>query len=111
MEAEQTELEQPFLGELRLSRRLSSLRQVGATGLVIILGLTFLLPGYFHLEAGITSSAAIILATLVLGLTLLNIIELLAGSSERGGSYVLVHESWGGTAGFATGWPRPFYKP
>ena len=104
METEQTELEQPFLGELRLSRRLSSLRQVAATGLVIILGLTFLLPGYFYREAGITSSAAIILAALVLGLTLLNIIELLAGSSERGGSYVLVHESWGGTAGFATGW-------
>lgn len=104
MEAEQTDLEQPFLGELRLSRRLVSLRQVTATGLVIILGLTFMLPGLIRLKAGIDSSAPIILAALVLGLTLLNVIELLAGSSERGGSYVLVHESWGGTAGFATGW-------
>ena len=104
MEAEQTGLEQPFLGDLRLSRRLISLRQVTAAGLVIILGLAFMLPGYFQRELGITSSAAIILAAVILGLTLLNIIELLAGSSERGGSYVLVHESWGGTAGFATGW-------
>jgi uncharacterized hydrophobic protein (TIGR00271 family) len=104
LEAEKPGLEQPFLGDLRLSRRLISLRQVAATGLVIILGLTFLLPGYFQHEVGQPSSAAIILAALVLGLTLLNIIELLAGSSERGGSYVLVHESWGGTAGFATGW-------
>jgi hypothetical protein len=90
LEAEKPGLEQPFLGDLRLSRRLISLRQVAATGLVIILGLTFLLPGYFQHEVGQPSSAAIILAALVLGLT--------------GGSYVLVHESWGGTAGFATGW-------
>ena len=104
MEIEQPTPEQPFLGDLRLSRRLSSLRQVSATGLVIILGLAFLLPGFFQREAGTTSITPVILASLVLGLTLLNIIELLAGSSERGGSYVLVHESWGGTAGFATGW-------
>lgn len=104
VEAEQTVLEQPFLGELRLSRRLGSLRQVVAAGLVISLGLTFLLPGTFRQELGIDSSAPILLAAFVLGLTILNVIELLAGSSERGGTYVLVHESWGGTAGFAAGW-------
>ncbi len=104
MESEQTSLEQPFLGELRLSRRLNSLRQITATGLVISLGLVFLLPGILHLEVGIESGAAIVLSAVVLGLTLLSVIELLAGSSERGGTFVLVHESWGRTAGFISGW-------
>ncbi len=101
---EEVGAEQPFLGDLRLSRRLITLRQVVATGLVVILGLAFLLPGDLHQYAGVASSPAIILATVVLGLTLLNAIELLGGSSERGGTYVLVHESWGRAAGFATGW-------
>jgi uncharacterized hydrophobic protein (TIGR00271 family) len=104
VEPEPTDLEQTFLGELRLSRRLFSLRQVASTGLVIIIGLVFLLPGVFIKDAEVETGAPILLAALVLGLTLLNVIELLAGSSERGGTYVLVHESWGRTAGFATGW-------
>ncbi|TFH35735.1 MAG: amino acid permease, partial [Anaerolineales bacterium] len=104
MESDSTTVEQTFLGELRLSRRLISLRQVASTGVVIAFGLAFLLPGLFYQEAGVASSAPIALSAFVLGLTLLNVIELLAGSSERGGTYVLVHESWGGTAGFATGW-------
>ena len=104
MEPDQTIVEQPFLGELRLSRRLISLRQVASTGAVIAVGLAFLLPGLIYQETGVASSAPIALAAFVLGLTLLNVIELLAGSSERGGTYVLVHESWGGTAGFAAGW-------
>jgi uncharacterized hydrophobic protein (TIGR00271 family) len=104
VDPDQPSLEQPFLGELRLSRRLNSLRQVASTGLVIIAGLVFLLPGLLHQEVHIGSSAPILLAGLVVGLTALNIIELLGGSSERGGTYVVIHESWGGTAGFATGW-------
>jgi uncharacterized hydrophobic protein (TIGR00271 family) len=104
VDSDQPSLEQPFLGELRLSRRLNSLRQVASTGLVITAGLAFLLPGLLHQEVRIGSSTPILFAGLVLGFTALNVIELLGGSSERGGTYVVVHESWGGTAGFATGW-------
>ena len=57
MEPEQTSLEQPFLGDLRLSRRLITLRQVASTGLVIVMGLVFLLPGWMVQETGTASIA------------------------------------------------------
>ncbi|MCK4741085.1 MAG: hypothetical protein KAS80_02255, partial [Anaerolineales bacterium] len=84
-----------FLGELRLSRHLQSIAQVSALGLAIALGLSFIIPAHVIIEGGIRSTTPALLAILILGLTLLNILELLGGSGERGGIHALIHESLG----------------
>lgn len=93
-----------FLGELRLSRHLQSITQVSALGLAIALGLSFIIPVHILNESGIQSATPALLAILVLGLTLLNIQELLGGSGERGGIHALVHESLGKSSGFIAAW-------
>ncbi len=93
-----------FLGELRLSRHLQSVAQVSALGLAIALGLSFIIPAHVIIEGGIRSATPALLAILVLGLTLLNIHELLGGSGERGGIHALIHDSLGKSMGFVAAW-------
>lgn len=93
-----------FLGELRLGRQLSTIGQVTAIGLVVFVGLLFLLGGRLRTVVGTAEPSAGALATVLLGLSLLNVFELLGGSGERGGTYDLVHETLGGLGGFLTGW-------
>ena len=93
-----------FLGELRIGRLYSTVRRAAAAGIVIYPGLFLLLivPTVKSLNlAGVTAG---LLAVLTLGLTLLSILEFLGGSSERAGTYALVHESLGRGSGFIAGW-------
>jgi uncharacterized hydrophobic protein (TIGR00271 family) len=100
MEPEQED----FLGELRLGRDLTSLGKVAARGVILVLGLALLTaPRALHLVGPAAAGAAFVAAGL-LAMTILNILELLAGSSERGGSYTLIHETLGGLGGFVAGW-------
>jgi len=93
-----------FLGELRLGRRLATRGQVAAGGLAILAGLLFLLAGPALALVGLWAALAGVLAGIVLGLTLLSVVELLGGSGERGGTYVLIHETIGGLGAFLAGW-------
>jgi uncharacterized hydrophobic protein (TIGR00271 family) len=93
-----------FLGELRLSRQLQTIRQVASVGIALALGLSLVLPGHVLAQTGVRSAVPTLVSMLVLLLTLLNITELLGGSGERGGAHTLVHESIGGLSGFLTGW-------
>jgi uncharacterized hydrophobic protein (TIGR00271 family) len=96
--------QEEFLGELRLGRKLTNLGQTAAGGLVIFLGLTFLLADRILALVGPRAALAGFLVILVLLLTSVSVIELLGGSGERGGTYVLVHEILGGWSAFLTGW-------
>ncbi|MEJ2011841.1 MAG: DUF389 domain-containing protein [Anaerolineales bacterium] len=93
-----------FLGELRLSRQLRTTWQVAVVGLAVVLGIVLLVPARIVNLSGWLSTTPALLATLILGLTLLNILELLGGSNERGGTSTLVHEALGGSSGFLSGW-------
>jgi uncharacterized hydrophobic protein (TIGR00271 family) len=93
-----------FLGELRLSRHLQTIAQVSALGLAIALGLSFIIPAHVITHTGIRSVMTTLLGIFILGLTLLNIQELLGGSSERGGVHALIHESLGRSMGFLAAW-------
>ena len=93
-----------FLGDLILGKRLSSTMQVISVGLIIAFGLVFIIPSRTLGLAGSASATASILILAVLVLTALNILELLAGSSEYGGTYTLVHETLGSEVGFFAGW-------
>jgi uncharacterized hydrophobic protein (TIGR00271 family) len=93
-----------FLGDLILGKRLSSTAQVVSVGLIIALGLVFSLPGRAMALIGPASMAATLLIVVVVALTVLNILELLAGSSEYGGTYTLVYEALGPEVGFFAGW-------
>jgi uncharacterized hydrophobic protein (TIGR00271 family) len=96
--------DEKFLGELRFGQQLTTTIRVAANGLCLFLGLVFLIAGpAIGLVGGISSGAAL-LAGLALLLTLLNAFELLGGSSERGGTYILVQETVEGVWGFLTGW-------
>jgi len=96
--------EDKFLGELRFGQPLTTTIQIAASGLCLFLGLTFLVAGPALDQVGGFSSTAALLAALVIALTLLNIFELLGGSGERGGTYILVQETVEGVGGFLTGW-------
>jgi len=93
-----------FLGELRLSRQLRTTWQVAVVGLAVVLGIVLLVPARIVNLSGWLSTTPALLAVLILGLTLLNILELLGGSNERGGTSTLVHEALGGSSGFLSGW-------
>ncbi len=93
-----------FLGQLRLSRYIRSSWQVAATGLAVIVGLALLVPARIVNETGWLNATPVLLGVVISGLTLLNIFELLGGSSERGGTSTLVHEALGASAGFGSGW-------
>ncbi|MEJ2601560.1 MAG: universal stress protein [Anaerolineales bacterium] len=96
--------QEEFLGELRLGRKLTNLGQTAAGGLVIFLGLIFLLADPILAIIGTRAALAGLLVILVLLLTAVSVVELLGGSGERGGTYVLVHEILGGWSAFLTGW-------
>ena len=93
-----------FLGELRLGRRLTTVGQVAAGGLAIAAGPLFLLSGPAMTVIGPQAALAGVLAGIVLGLTLLSVRELLGGSGERGGTYILIQETLGGWGAFIAGW-------
>jgi uncharacterized hydrophobic protein (TIGR00271 family) len=99
-----TENPEDFLGELRLSRQLRTTWQVVVVGLAMVLGVVLLIPARIVNLSGWLSTTPALLAVLTLGLTLLNILELLGGSNERGGTSTLVHEALGGSSGFLSGW-------
>lgn len=93
-----------FLGELRLGKRLITIGHVAARGLVLILGLIFLVPGRAQDLVGYISAGAALVTFLILGMTVLNVVEMLEGSRELGGSYPMIHETLGGMGGFFAGW-------
>jgi uncharacterized hydrophobic protein (TIGR00271 family) len=93
-----------FLGELRLGKRLTTIGHVAVRGLVVVLGLSFLISNRTLGLVGPVAAGASLLTFIVLGLTLLNILELLGGSSERGGTYTLIHETLERLGGFFGGW-------
>ena len=99
-----TENPEDFLGELRISRQLRTTWQVVVIGLAMVLGIVLLVPARIVNVSGWLSTTPALLAVLILGLTLLNILELLGGSNERGGTSTLVHEALGGSSGFLSGW-------
>jgi uncharacterized hydrophobic protein (TIGR00271 family) len=92
-----------FLGQLRVGRSLTTMGHVLAVGLALLVGLLFLEVGQTMPLAGPWSALAGVLAGLVLGLTLLSVLELMGGSGERGGTYVLIQETWGGLGAFLAG--------
>ncbi len=99
-----TEPIEEFLGELRLGRELISTSQVIAIGLITLFGLVFLLAERPIRLLGTRAPLAGFLVFVALGFTLLSIIELLGGSGERGGTYLLTHETLGGVGSFIAGW-------
>lgn len=93
-----------IIGEFRLARRLTSTSQVMAVGLAILGGMLFLLPVQVTPSLSRVSPLAAFLGMVLIGLTLLSVVELLGGSGEQGGTYVLVRESLGGPVAFLSGW-------
>ena len=93
-----------FLGELRLGRQFTTVQQLVLHGLAVTLALLFLVGGRVLQAVGPWGSLGALLAAAVLGLTLLNVLELLGGSSERGGTYILIQETLGGLGAFLAGW-------
>lgn len=99
-----TQLHDEFLGELRLGRQLTTVSQIAARGAMILTGLIILLTDQTLALLGKIAPLAGLLAAVVIGLTLLSVVELFGGSRERGGTYILVHEILGGAVAFLTGW-------
>ncbi len=93
-----------FLGELRLGRYLASTAQVAAAGLSLVTALLFLLAGPLISLVGPAAALASLLAGFVLTLTLLSVLELLGGSGDEGGTYVLVQQTLGGLGALLVGW-------
>ena len=93
-----------FLGELRFARRLTDVRGVLAMALGLLVGLPLLFGGQLESGLGSGTLTAGLVAVLAAGLTLLTVLELLGGSSERGGIYGLVAETVGGLPAFLAGW-------
>lgn len=91
-------------GEVRIGRLVTSVGRASAAGLALTPGLFLLLASTVVGLVGVNAITSTVLVVVVLGLTLLNIVELLGGSSARGGSSSFVYESMGGFAGFLTGW-------
>jgi uncharacterized hydrophobic protein (TIGR00271 family) len=99
-----TELDDEIQGVVRVGRLITSVGRASATGLALTPGLFLLLAGSAVGTVGINAITSTILVTIVLGLTLLNVFELLGGSSARGGTSAFVYESMGALGGFLTGW-------
>jgi len=98
------EHEEEFLGEVRVGRRIRSIPRAAALGLILTPGLILLLSVRSGALLGVRATVATVLMLVVLVLTLLSVFELLGGSSERGGTSSLTHESLGGFGGFLSGW-------
>lgn len=101
---ETADTQEAFLGELRFGRRLTRLPQVVRVGVILIVGLAFVFGGPLEARLGRQLLTAALIGLAFLGLSLLSILELLGGSSGRGGSYGLVFETLGGLPSFLTGW-------
>lgn len=69
-----------------------------------MLGLLFLISDQVLGLSNTLAPFVGLLSSLVFGLTLASVVELLGGSSERGGTYALVEETIGGLISFLTGW-------
>jgi uncharacterized hydrophobic protein (TIGR00271 family) len=93
-----------FLGELRLGRKLTTAGQTAEGGIAIMLGLLFLLSNQVLGLSNTLAPLVSLLSSLVFGITLASVVELLGGSGERGGTYALVEETIGGLTSFLTGW-------
>jgi uncharacterized hydrophobic protein (TIGR00271 family) len=98
------EQEEEFSSELRLGRLITSIPRAASLGWILTPGLVLLLAVRSASLLGIGVTIATILMLVVLSLTLLNIFELLGGSSERGGTSSLIFESLGSFGGFISGW-------
>ena len=99
-----SELGDEIQGEVRVGRLITSVGRASAAGLALIPGIFLILAGNAVELVGVNAIAATLLVTIVLGLTLVNVFELLGGSSARGGTSAFVYESMGGFAGTITGW-------
>jgi uncharacterized hydrophobic protein (TIGR00271 family) len=93
-----------FLGRLRLGRQLTTTGRVAAGGLIIAMGLLFALGGPGLQLAGSGAGGAALLAAFLIGLTLLNLMEMLGGSGDRGSTQVLIYETLEAPGGFLAGW-------
>lgn len=93
-----------FLGELRLGKQITSVRQLVAGSIILLLGCLFLIADRSLELLGGATGVASILAILILGLSLISLLELLAGSGERGGTSTLIRETLGSASGFLSGW-------
>jgi uncharacterized hydrophobic protein (TIGR00271 family) len=93
-----------FLGELRLGRKLTTAGQTAEGGIAIMLGLLFLISDPVLGLSKTLAPFVSLLSSLVFGMTLASVVELLGGSGERGGTYALVEETIGGLTAFLTGW-------
>ncbi|HEX9797781.1 MAG TPA: amino acid permease [Anaerolineales bacterium] len=93
-----------FLGELRFARRLTDARGVLLMGLGLLVGLPLLFGSPLESRLAAGTVGAGLVGLLAAGLTLLTVIELLGGSSERGGIYGLIAETVGGLPAFLAGW-------
>lgn len=96
-------LEGEFLGKVRVGRLVTSVPRAVAAGITIVPGLFFLLAGRAVGLIGLNSLSALLIVSILLGLTLLSIFELLGGSSARGGTSSLVYESLGSFSGYLSG--------
>jgi len=92
-----------FLGELRLGRKLKTVPQAASAGILITLGLVILLADPLLKGLGTKAPFVPLLALLLFTLNLLNVLEMLAGSGDRGGAYTLVYEVLGGWGAMLTG--------
>ena len=101
------ELEDEAQGEVRVGRLITSVARALATGLALTPGLFLLFASSAVELVGVNAITSTVLVTIVSGLTLLNVLELLGGSSTRGGTSALVYESMGAFGGFLTGWTLP----
>jgi uncharacterized hydrophobic protein (TIGR00271 family) len=99
-----TDTQEAFLGELRFGRRLTRLSQVMRVGVLLIVGLALLFGGPLEARLGSQTLMAGLISLAAVALSLLSVMELLGGSTERGGSYGLVFETLGGLPSFLTGW-------
>lgn len=96
--------EREFLGELRLGRTLTTAHDAAAIGLAIAIGLLFPLANRLIPPAGPRVVLVSVVAGAILGLTLLNTLELVGGGTGRGGTFIMVHETLGGLVAFLAGW-------
>ncbi|GAB4516076.1 MAG: hypothetical protein Kow0047_28050 [Anaerolineae bacterium] len=91
-----------FLGELRLSRPMTSWRHLMGSVALGLLGLAVAV-GPYAVGSGRAPWAVLGMA-LLMGLALASLIELQGGAGERGGTYALTAEIFGGWAAFLVGW-------
>ncbi|MDX1437362.1 MAG: universal stress protein, partial [Anaerolineales bacterium] len=93
-----------FVGELRLGKALTSIVQIVALALNIGLGLIVFYSSIILPEVNENPILLVLATAIALGLTLLNLVELIAGSGDWGGTYQIVYEILHRSLSFLTGW-------